>query len=380
MTACLARNSGTESGRRTQRMAANDWAIVVGIRVYPDLTNLDGPENDANAMYAWLTAPHGGAVPVDQTALILSSQFPPPLDGIHAEPTPIDILNAFENLQEVADHNSDAGNGRKVGRRLYIYMSGHGCAPRPKDAALLTANASRVRVGYHVLGRLIADWYLQSNFFDEAVLVMDCCRESYPQAPPAIPPWIDINGVKALDDARAFCAFGTKWSRLARERVMDDGLVHGVFTWTLLQGLKTAADASHCVTAETLGDYLYNNMKTFLKPEDLADPEVPKEPDIDYDKNPARPRFVFCTLPAPSPAPAAPAPQFPVTIAIPPEAAGKTVRVLGGKFQEVRRAPAVPPSWPTTLECGTYVAQILEMGRQSDVFTVDGTGAVNVAL
>ena len=318
--------------------------------------------------------------PARSVALILSSQFPAPKDGIHAAPTTVHVLNAFENLQEVADANSAAGNARIVGRRLYVYMSGHGCAPRPKDAGLLTANASRVRVGYHVLGRLIADWYLQSNFFEEAVLVMDCCRESFPQAPPAIPPWIDITGVNALDSARGFYALGTKWSRLSRECQMPDGQVHGVFTWALLQGLKTATDSNNRVTAATLADYLYNNMKTFLKPEDLADPEVPKEPDIDYDKNPARPPLVFCTLPATAPAPAAPPPQFPVTIVIPADAAGKTVRVLGDKFQVVRSTAGVPPSWPTTLEAGTYVAQILETGRLSSIFVVDGKGPVNVAF
>ena len=57
-------------------MAQDDWAIVVGVRIYPSVTNLDGLENDANAMYQWLTSPQGGDVPTAQTARILSSQFP----------------------------------------------------------------------------------------------------------------------------------------------------------------------------------------------------------------------------------------------------------------------------------------------------------------
>jgi hypothetical protein len=355
-------------------MAQDDWAIVVGVRIYPSLTDLDGPENDANAMYQWLISPQGGDVPTAQIARILSSQFPAPPTPARAEPTTVQIQQAFEDLQDVAEKNGTAGNGRRVGRRLYIYLSGHGCAPRPKDAALLTANASQLRVGYHILGKLFADWFLQSNFFDEAVLFMDCCRESYPQAPPNVPPWIDITGAKALDQARSFYGFGTKWSRLSRERVMEDGQVHGVFTWALLQGLKTAADANNQVTATSLGGYLYNNMKTFLKPDDLADPEVPKEPDLEYDNNPTH-SIVFCTLPPPPPPP-----EFPVTVTLPAQVAGKTVQVLNDKLKEVRRVQATPPSWQTTLPRGSYIVQILELGRQTDVFVVAGTGAVNVAL
>jgi hypothetical protein len=103
---------------------------------------------------------------------------------------------------------------------------------------------------------------------------------------------------------------------------------------------------------------------------------VPKEPDLEYDKNPNRP-FVFCALPQ---QPAAPQPEFPVTVTLPAQAAGKKVQVLNDKLREVRSAQANPPGWQTTLQCGSYIAQILELGRQTDVFVVTETGAVNVAL
>jgi hypothetical protein len=56
------------------------------------------------------------------------------------------------------------------------------------------------------------------------------------------------------------------------------------------------------------------------------------------------------------------------------------VQVLNDKLKEVRRVQAVPPSWQTTLPRGSYIAQILELARQTEVFVVSGTGAVNVAL
>ena len=353
-------------------MAIDDWAVVVGIRLYPGLGNLDGSENDANDFHDWLVSANGGAVPAEQVALILSSQFPAAGVATHAEPTSLRVQQAFEDLQDVAEANGEAGKGHRVGRRLYIYLSGHGCAPRFGDAALLTANATRMRVGYHILGKLYADWFLRSNFFDEAVLFMDCCRESYPQATPNIPPYMDMTGPDAVDKAKKFYGFGTKWSRLSRERLMPDGRMHGVFTWALLKGLQGEAcdPANGQVTATTLGDYLYNNMKAFLKAEDLKDPDVPKEPDLEYNNDPNR-VLVFATVPVP---------LYPVTIGLPPGMSGKRVEVLNDKLQKVASATAIPPVWQLQLKRGTYLAQALELGLQTPAFPVTGTGAVHVSF
>lgn len=351
-----------------------DWAVVVGVGNYPELDKLDGPENDARAMRDWLIKPTGGDVPADQVALILSSDFPPALKATRAEPTNLRVQQAFEDLQDVAEDNARNGLGKRVGRRLYIYLSGHGFAPRGivDDAALLTANATKTRAGYHVLGKLFANWFLRSNYFDEAVLFMDCCREVYSPATASIPPYIDVTGPEGLDKARAFYAFGTKWSRLSRERLMDDGLVHGVFTWALLKGLDGAAadSATGEVTSFTLGNYLYNHMKSFLQQDDLADPEVPKEPDLEYDNNPATP-LLFASVRVP---------QYEVTINVPATSAGQQLQILSDKLQPVMAAPAIPPAMQVRLKAGTYLAQILAQGLQSPAFEVPGAGGINVSF
>ena len=41
-------------------MAIDDYAIAVGITSYPDISNLQGPENDAQHFYEWLVAADGG--------------------------------------------------------------------------------------------------------------------------------------------------------------------------------------------------------------------------------------------------------------------------------------------------------------------------------
>ena len=351
-------------------MAKDDWAIVVGIKAYPGLTNLEGPEIDAKAFYKWVVSPTGGDVPAEQVALILSSDYPAVNVAGKAEPTVATIQQAFDDLQDLAAANREAGNGLTAGRRLYIYLSGHGCAPRFNDSALLTANATPTRAGYHILGRLYADWFLQSNFFQEAILFMDCCRESYPQTPPNIPPYISITGPTAMDFTRAFYGFGTKWSRMSRERKMADGLVHGVFTTALIEGLKGAAcdPRDGRITAASLGNYLYLNMRNFLSPDDLEDPEIPREPDLEYDKNPQTP-LVIATVPPP---------QFPATIVLPPTTAGKTLVILDDRFQKVISAPATPPFLQVQLKRGTYVAQVLADGLQSEPFEVNGTEEPNV--
>lgn len=351
-------------------MAKDDWAIVVGIRLYPGLSDLEGPEIDARSFYDWVVSPTGGDVPQEQVAFILSSKFPSASAPGSAEPAAATIQRAFDDLQDRADQNSTAGNGLRVGRRLYIYLSGHGCAPRFNDSALLAANATPKRAGYHILGRLYADWFLRSNFFDEAMLFMDCCRESYPQTPPNIPPYIDVTGADAMDKAKAFYGFGTKWSRLSRERKMADGQVHGVFTTALIQGLKGAAcdPSDGKITAASLGNYLYANMKNFLSEDDLADPEIPKEPDLEYDKNPQNP-LVIATVPIP---------EFPATINLPPGTAGKQLQILDNKLQPVVSITAAPPALNVKLKRGFYVAQVLADSLQTLPFEVNGTEAVNV--
>ena len=263
-------------------MAQDDWAIVVGIWTYPDLGNLTGPQNDARAFAEWVRSPAGGAVPEDHIRLILSSDFAPADSASRAEPTTGRVEALFDELDDIALRNKERMEGQSVGRRLYLYMAGHGCAPNLDDAVLLMANATRRRAGYHIPGKPWANWFYHAGYFEEILLFMDCCRENYPQAPLNVPPFIDVTAPDAVDHGRRFFAFATKWSRLSRERPMVDGTVRGVFTVALLEGLKgAAAEPDGRVTASSLAGYLQTNMKTFLTDTDRADPVIPKAPDVE---------------------------------------------------------------------------------------------------
>jgi hypothetical protein len=347
-------------------MATEDWALVVGIKAYPDLGDLGGPENDAVDFYDWVCSPLWGAVPKNQAKLILSRDFPQPFPSVSAAaPTTAAVEQFFDSLDDIANKNNDEGKGQHVGRRLYIYLAGHGFAPSIDDAALLMANATRVRVGYHIPGKPWADWFYRAGYFDEMFLFMDCCRENYPRAPLNLPAYIDVNAPDAVDRGKRFYAFGTKWSRLSRERPMADGKVHGIFTSALMAGLRGGAcdPKTGDITALTLQSFLYNNMKRFLDPADLQNVDIPKEPDIFAPNNPAE-NFLIIHLAVPT---------FRVRINVPANFNGKTMNIRDDKFKIVDSKIAAPPFCEFDLARGGYLAEIVG-GPESQPFEVSGVG------
>ncbi|HJQ70348.1 MAG TPA: caspase family protein [Blastocatellia bacterium] len=345
-------------------MAKNDWAVVVGINAYPGLSNLDGPRNDAEDFYNWLISETGGSVPKDHITLILSPD-PPPSTPTDAVPTTQQIEAAFDHLDDVATQDP---NGR-VGRRLYLYFSGHGFSPDFEQAALLMANANQKRTGQHILGRPYADWFFRSGYFQEVVLFMDCCQEKYSKTVPRPIHFNEVTDFEAIDKGKRFYGFGTKWSRLAQERMMEDGKVHGVFTTALLKGLSgAAADSSGNITATSLGDWLYNNMHKLLSEDALKNDAISKEPDLDYEKNPQKP-FLFTTVNT--------VPKFKVNVHVPAASATKTLRVRGDKFALVASEPAVSPVTELFLPRGLYLAEIAADGLEIN-FEVTGLGEEDV--
>jgi hypothetical protein len=226
---------------------ATDRAVVVGIDRYPSLEALSGPENDANAFVGWLTDPAGGSVPPARVTRIVSSDFP----NHKAEPTTVAIDTAFEAI--ITDFD-DTGAG---GRRLYIFLAGHGFAPSVAEAALLMANAAAGRFGHYIPGRLYSDWFRTAAFFEEVVLLMDCCRDVRTTVPPRMPPWDPRTGVTP---SKLFLGFATEMGRASRERPSkdDQNRVRGRFSEAVIAGLRHAADAQGRVTSETLKDFVFN--------------------------------------------------------------------------------------------------------------------------
>ena len=58
-------------------MAADDWAIVVGINAYPGLSEAVGAEDDARAFRDWLADPDGGDLVPDNDHVKLIVTYHP---------------------------------------------------------------------------------------------------------------------------------------------------------------------------------------------------------------------------------------------------------------------------------------------------------------
>src|SRR5262249_17525536 len=154
----------------------------------------------------------------------------------------------------IAQANKKAGKGLRVGRRLYLFMSGHGFSPARQRGCLFTANAKeRLTFNVHATGWL--SWLQDSGYFREFVLWMDCCMNRMAFLQPGAPPLPLINSSESPQ--ANFVAFAAQRPLKAVEVPIaeDGGTTHGAFTWVLLEGLRgAAADANFRVTGRSLAD------------------------------------------------------------------------------------------------------------------------------
>lgn len=197
---------------------------------------------------------------------VLSSDFPdadpddvatwrPPLEALKIE---------FRRHADRVFQNKKRTGSSRIGRRLYIFLAGHGitparaASPNFEDAALLMATASAYAYGEHLLGYSWAEWFINAAAFDEVLLFMDCCRDVKNNVPP-----IPCSLTPLLDDRRAevkvFCAVATELDSLSWEQ--DFGTPaqpHGVFSYVLMQGLRSAGlrNAAGDLTGTRLASFL----------------------------------------------------------------------------------------------------------------------------
>jgi Caspase domain len=332
-----------------------DCAVVVGINWYPDLDSLGGPLNDAKEFASWLIdqEPGGGGTDDRRVRLILSPAANGAAVLAPVRPVREEVLAAFDWLDDLAVENNEAGHGLRVGRRLYLYLSGHGFAPQDDQTALLMANATRQRVGYHVLGSAYADWFFHAGYFDEILLFMDCCREVYPLAPLNPPHFMPLTDPNAVNRVRLFYGYGTRWSKLSRERPMPPkNEIRGVFTSALMAGLRgAAADPGGRVTAGSLYSYLFQNMRTFLDPADQNVATIAKEPDLYVYPTPDNNWVIVDQLPPPA-----------ATVQIFSTTAGAVIQLLDGRFQPVATNQPGPPAWHFQVPPGLYLAREVAAG------------------
>jgi uncharacterized caspase-like protein len=223
-----------------------DYAVVVGIDTYPkypNLTALNGAVNDAQNFIDWLKSPSGGNMPG-------ANIFPFLTAANGAGPRLSDIQDAFEDLVARSNGGEDA-----VGRRLYIFFSGHGVGTGVDDASLLTADHSR-NADKYLVGRIYANYFKECGMFDEVLLFMDCCQDydgNLADHAFHLRRFVDVG---AAHQVRRCYGYATEFGRKAREKELE-GRVQGIFSHAILKGLQgLAVDEQNCITAPQLERYV----------------------------------------------------------------------------------------------------------------------------
>lgn len=257
-------------------MPLRDYAIVVGIGAYPNFgpgdtpLNLHGPVADAEAVAAWLLDPNKGGLP--DVDCILST------DANAGEPTRDRIELAMGQLDDIARRQIADGRGSLIGRRLYIYMSGHGFSPARGKGSLFVANAKE-RQSFNVAASGWLEWFQEAGYFREFVLWLDCCMDRLSFLPASEPSLARITGQGI--PGPTFVGFAAQRPLRAAEITNTNGKVRGAFTLALLDGLNGAAvDANGRVTGRSLADWLRQATLGRMPATAIADPDVSKEPDI----------------------------------------------------------------------------------------------------
>lgn len=254
-------------------MADNDFAVVVGINHYRGLADLSGAENDAAAFDEWLRSDTGGAVPGDHIAFLHNGA-----NGAE-HPRVAEIDDEFEKIHDLLE--GDGG-----GRRLYIFLAGHGFDPEGDDAALLDATATTRRLGDHISGRLYMLWHQKARLFEQVVLIMDCCRDDYRRVPIRRPPWIH-DDARVGPDAARFTGLATRWAQKARERPDpdDNGKMRGLYSRALL-GVLNAGE----VTGEELKRYTMNGLSLLARGGQFQEPEIHTDAGFVFSEGAGSPR------------------------------------------------------------------------------------------
>jgi hypothetical protein len=331
--------------------AAHDHALVVGISTYAAaewLPSLQGPDNDALDVRDWLRQPDGGGLPEENVHMIRSADY-----GGEIGPQQKAVFDAFTELRELPLN----AFGQLAGRRLYVYVAGHGMASDRADAALVTAEATP-EDKLHVLVNSWFDWFWYAGLFKEYVLWVDTCATRQPVGLLKPCPW---ERETSPDRGDLFMAFGAEFGKIAVENPFGETW-HGVFTYALLKALNGAVGSP--VDSDALRRYLYNNLQTFLTEVQLKDNQVSKEPAFGTTDPMVFVEDAHLT--------------FTVTLVFPAECVGKTATVSteDGVVAETTLDQA---EWKIEdLDAGGYAAYVPEFDRKFGFGVTGGEGVITL--
>lgn len=335
-------------------MAQDDHAIIVGIDTYPGLSTLGGPCKDARAFHDWLVDADCGAVPPYNIHMLLTTDFHPPA------PTGVNDVHPLEEeiCRLFRPFITKGINQEIAGRRLYIYLAGHGFGdPSNIDAAALYAADAEPTYAAHIAGTSYAEWLRRNGVFDEIVLIMDCCRtimQMWEIRPPLLPKSSNPGRVSKIKTVYAYAA---NWGHASRERKMN-GDVRGIFTVAFLNALRNASPNQFGrVTGQMIKDYIHNTI------DQVAGDVKVGPPDIHVDSNRD---IVFAERVA--------ATSFHARITLAPFTGIEALIIIDGARREVLKQAPAAEVIEADLAPGLYKA-FIEKTERSHLFEI---GGVNV--
>ena len=267
-------------------MADKDYAIVIGIDAYTGLRPLKSAVKDAASFIEWLRRRDGGGLTDDGQVITIPGDTPESV-----------WLNAKPNADTVRTKLYELGinRGEKIGRRLYVYFSGHGFTDTAEEIAMAMANAGMGFFTNSVSLNSLYNLFSQVGYFEQVVFILDCCREQtrYSFTPQEIGDvqyfkkifddkngtinggeQPDITGTAAVKvpKIRDLLVFATGYGEQSYAPTDKDiGERRGLLTTALLEGLKgQAALPDGSITAASLRGFIEKRVKELAKDNSLT--------------------------------------------------------------------------------------------------------------
>lgn len=323
----------------------DDWAVVIGVQTYPKLKSIGkiaGADADAAAFKDWLVK----KAKVKPKHIVGPTPPSPDLSGATAR--------FVEIVKQVQRGQQGINNAPRLGRRLYIYLAGHGIqvsgGPKGNEPALLTSDASKAFYS-HIAGRRFAQFFGEADCFEEVLLFMDCCRTSVPaQGLVDFPLMLTAKNGKP----RTLFAFAALPDQFAFEK-QNGAKARGAFTVKLLEGLQGGAHVNGQVTDRSLKAFLQDRFKQ-IPNDPLGESQQPV-----FDEPPeGQPPFLITTVPVK---------KVTVTVKVPPALVGRALDLSRGNAVIEPPQPA-KATMTFKLENGRYAVSI--DGEPWDVIIVKG--------
>ena len=329
-------------------------AVIVGINRYPGIKDLTNCVSDAEAFKNWLLDGEGGDLKPEnvQTVYLDESSVNEPLTRSEAKPDKDTIFEAIHKAMGKGEATWAADPLDWTKTRFYFYVSGHGFAPRPREAALLMANSGPDWYGNNIGTGELADFLEERQSFKQVVIFADCCRERVVGAPVGSVPWTSAPADRG--GVQVFGGLATTFGEFAFENDNPDEL-RSYFTKAVLEGLtgidlKTGETE---VTASQLEDYV--NVRV---PDLTEHKREPQRPDIRHQRSDD---FVLATVQPVRRAGTNFLLNFPAGL-------NETVQLLDGNFAPITKQAPYDTSqgpWALNLTIGLY--KVVKASDSSDL-------------